>query len=171
MNDHDGDEGPYAGIDPAFPLPAMRGPGSASGWLYSEALGQAIAELYGESPVGGLSGLRAYAPDRIPPVAIIHAWKRQYPAFGMMMREAERVRAEILMEQTLVIADGGGHPAALALRISSRQTLAGRLDAQRYGKASGEAPATLGHDVQPTALDLDDATLASIAAQGRDNQV
>lgn len=154
---------------PGLPQVARHGAGSASGWQYSEALGLAIAALYADSPTGGLAGLCAYAPDRIPPVAIIHAWRRQHPAFGMMMREAEKVRAELLIEQTIVIADTGhGQAPRLALQIATRQHLAGKLDGARFGKGeSGSAPGLLASDPQPTALLVDDATLAAIAMQGQ----
>lgn len=138
-------------------------------WTYSDALAAAIADLYVDADAGGLWGLCADMPDVIPPATVIHAWKRQYPAFGLMMREAEKVRAERLVEQCLVIADTGiGQTPRLALQVAVRQAMAGQLDPARFGKGagSGGAPAQLASDPQPVALEMDDATLASIAAQG-----
>ena len=168
--DTESDRGPWVDVAPGLPMLALVGPGARSGWVYTEALGSSIAELYGESPTGGLAGMRAFNPDNIPPPAIVNAWRRQFPAFGIMMREAERVRAEMLIEQTIVIADTGiGREARLALQIATRQHLAGKLDVSRYGKGDAAGvPAALGHDAQPVAFELDDATLASIAASGRD---
>lgn len=158
---------------PGLPAVARHGAGSASGWQYSEALGEAIADQYAESTSGGLWELRALAPERIPPPAVVRAWCRQFPAFGLLMREADRLRAEQMMEQTLVIADTGvGQAPRLALQIATRQHLAGKLDGARYGKGegAGSAPA-LGRDQQPTALDCDDATLTAIALAGQTESV
>lgn len=168
MNDaRSGPHAPRPGL-----LPALSGAGSRAGWAYSEALGERIAAEYVEADAGGLWGVHAAFPDLIPPPAVVSAWKRQFPQFGLRMREAERVRAERLIEQAVVIADTGeGSPARLALRIGARQYLAERLDRERFGKAptiggvNGAAAAALGHE-QPVAVELDDATLARIAAAG-----
>lgn len=156
---------------PGFAPVVRHGAGSAAGWQYTEALGLAIAALLATSPEGGLSGLHDFAPDRIPPPAIIAAWRRQFPAFGLAMRDAERVRAEVLIEQTIVIADTGqGAAPRLALQIAARQHLAGKLDVGRYGKGdpAGQVGA-LASDPQPVALEMDDATLAGIAMQGQES--
>lgn len=144
------------------------GPGSRGGWVYSEALGRSIADLYVETD-GGLWGVVAANPDEIPPPTVLHAWKRQYPAFGLMMREAEKVRAERLLEQTIVIADTEqGSPPRLALRIATRQHLAERLDRARFGSGAGAGtpPALLPHEAQPVACELTDDMLAALAMAG-----
>lgn len=144
------------------------GPGSRGGWVYSEALGRSIADLYVETD-GGLWGVCAANPDEIPPPTVLSAWKRQYPAFGLMMREAEKVRAERLMEQTIVIADTeAGSPARLSLRIDTRTRMAERLDRARFGSGagSGTTPALLAHEAQPTACELTDDMLAALAMAG-----
>jgi hypothetical protein len=168
-----GDAGPPGAVDvPGLPAVARVGAGSRSGWAYTPELGDAIAEQYAECDArGGLWELRALAPDRIPPPAIIRAWCRQFPAFGLVMREAERVRAEKLMEQAVMVADSAPlsvPPARVALMVSARHRMAESLDAGRWGKgATGghHAAPQLASD-QPTALDVDDATLASIALGG-----
>lgn len=159
---------PAATHVPGLPCVTPHGAGSASGWQYTPALGQAIAEQYAESAAGGLWELRALAPDRIPPPAIVRAWCRQFPAFGLLMKEAEKIRAEQFAEQSVVIADTmpmNTPPARVALMVSARQHLAGKLDPARYGKegaTNGHLPALSGD--QPTAIDMDDNTLLRIAA-------
>jgi hypothetical protein len=152
-----------------MPVRVAVGAGSASGWHYSEALGEAIAREYAEIDSGGLWELHHLSPDTIPPPAIIIAWKRQFPAFGLLMREADKVRAELLIEQTVVIADTGvGAPPRIALQIAARQYMAEKLDTARYGK-SGAAPGTplLPSNAQPVALECSDETLAAIALAGQ----
>jgi hypothetical protein len=166
------EDGPGPLNVPGFGLVAAVGPGSASGWVYSEQLGEAIAREYCEVDDGGLWGLHALCPDRIPPPAIVIAWKRQFPAFGLLMREADKVRAERLVEQTIVIADTGQGPAPrIALQIAARQYMAEKLDGPRYGK-SGQAPgaAVLPSNAQPLALDCSDETLAAIALAGQESK-
>jgi hypothetical protein len=157
MDAHDDDRPAPAEI-PGLPCVARSGAGARSGWVYSVALGEAIAREYEECGSGGLWELRQLAPDRIPPAGIVRAWCKQFPAFGLLMRQAEQVRAEKLMEETLVIADNDtASPAKVALRIKVRQDMAAKLD---------RVAATLGQDkAQPVALGIDDATLAGIAAQ------
>lgn len=153
--------------------PIASGAGSRSGWVYTEGLGERIAELLGDAPAGGLPGLHAAFPDLVPPAAVVRAWCRQYPQFGLRLAAAERVRAETLVEQAIVVADTfDGSPARLALQIAARQYLAERLDRDRFGRTpaiggvNGGAAAALGHE-QPVAMELDDATLARIAAAGQ----
>lgn len=156
------------GLPAYLPLVPGRGAGSRGGWAYTEALGRAIADLYVETD-GGLWGVCAANPDEIPPPTVLSAWKRQYPAFGLMMREAEKVRAERLLEQTIVIADTeAGSPPRLALRIATRQHLAERLDRARFGNGAGAGttPALLAHEAQPVACELTDDMLAALAMAG-----
>jgi hypothetical protein len=142
----------------------------AGRFVYSVELGEAIALAYGNNEPGGLWGIHQAAPDEVPPPHIVNAWKRQFPAFGLRMKEAERLRAECMMEQTLVIADTD--PAAaprVALKIQARQHYAARLDSQRFGTSPGAASqgaGLLGHDPQPVAIDATDEQLAAIALAG-----
>ncbi len=143
---------------------------SASGYAYSPELGEEIARLYGDNDSGGLWGIHWYAPDTIPPPLTVHAWKRQFPSFGLRMREAEKLRAERMMEQTLIIADTiGEHPARSALKISTRQKYAEKLDASRFGNTPGQAPAlgALASDPQAVAIELSDEVLAQLALAGQ----
>ncbi len=169
MDDFD-DSGPRPLNVPGFPTVQAFGAGSRAGWHYTPELGQAIADLYADSEGGGLWDIHHMAPDRVPPPGIVRAWCRQFPAFGLAIRDAERLRAEKFMEQTVVLADvGEGSIPRLALRIATRQTMAEKLDPRRYGKAQGDTPAIpqLGRETQPVALDLDDDTLAALAMAGQ----
>ena len=155
--------------------------GAGSGWHFTPALGDWIAELLAdhvsdERPhgmAGGLWGIHHAFPERVPPPSTVRAWARQFPAFGLQLREAERLRAERLMEETLVIADTDpAAPPRVALRIAARQHFAEKLDRQRYGNgASGNSsdPLRLGQDAQPVALDVSDEELAALALAGRDD--
>jgi hypothetical protein len=167
---------------PGLPAVTLTGPGSRSGWQYTPALGRAIAELYADGCdegkpqgiSGGLWGLHHAMPEYVPPPTIVRAWCKQFPAFGLLLREAERLRAERLMEETLVIADNDpAPPPRVALKIAARQHYAERLDRARYGTsadASRLAPPAgaglLGVEEQPTAVELDDAQLMALAAAG-----
>lgn len=155
---------------PGFPTVTAFGAGSREGWHYTPELGQAIADLYADSEGGGLWDCHHMAPDRVPPPGIVRAWCRQFPAFGLAIKDAERLRAEKFMEQTVVLADSGeGSIPRLALRIATRQTMAEKLDPRRYGKAGGDTPLQpqLGRETQPTAIELDDDTLAALAMAGQ----
>lgn len=168
---HD-DDRPWLLPVPGRPEPERFGAGSASGYQYSTALGELIADLYVTEDRGGLWAIHHAMPERIPPPAIVRAWCQQFPAFGLVMREAERLRAERLMEQSLVIADTEPDVRRATLQIATRQAFAEKLDRARYGKgdAPHHAPAQLaGQNVQPLAHGLSDETLAQIAAQAVEN--
>lgn len=176
MSDHDDVPRPFHAPLPGFSLPALSagGPGSRSGWQYTPALGERICDLLSDAPQGGLAGLHAAFPDLIPPVRIVRAWAAQWPAFGLSLAQAERVRAEVLVEQSIVVADtDDASPAKVALRISARQYLAERLDRARFGKTPADSSGLssgglLGHEVQPTAGELSDEELARLAVAGRE---
>jgi len=152
---------------PGLPV-LVRTPGSRSVWKYDEVIAEFIAEQYVDEP-GGLWGIHTAFPDRVPPPVTLAAWRRQYPAFGLRMKEAERLRAEKLIEECVWLADNApGVPARVSLQIATRQHYAERLDRGRYGNAAAGAGAmpSIGNDPQPVALDVDDATLQAIAMQG-----
>src|SRR5687768_16403196 len=177
----DGSDGPRPADVPGLPavLP-QAGPGSRSGWHYTDALGELIAELYGDAVAaagaapdapqdnvatrglaGGLWGLHYALPDTIPPPAVVHAWRTQYPGFGLLMRAAEKLRAESFMEQAIAIADHDPAPAPrVALRIATRQRMAEKLDRARWGDgatSSADALGTLSRQgAQPLALEASD---------------
>lgn len=158
--------------------PEWRGRG-APRWRYTPELGEAIAREYAESVTesgdgtrasrdGGLWGLHYAFPERIPPPSVVRAWCGQYPAFGTLMREAEKLRAERLMEEAVVIADTApGHPARVRLQMDARYRLAEALDRPRWGGTSAggtNAPALPRPGEQPVALSVSDDELEALVA-------
>ena len=154
---------------PGLPVIAHTVAGRGRVWKYDDVIAEFIAEQYVDEP-GGLWGIHVAFPDRVPPPVTLSAWRKQYPAFGLRMKEAERLRAEKLIEECLWLADNApGTPARVGLQIATRQHVAERLDRSRYGTAASAgngAMPSLGNDPQPVALDVDDATLQAIALAG-----
>lgn len=73
-------------------------------------------------------------PDRIPAPIYITRWRKEFPAFDLLMTEAEQARAEVLADQTLEVADDKERNAASAGNaIKARQWLAARLNRGRFG--------------------------------------
>ncbi len=73
--------------------------------------------------------------DTVPAPLIITRWRREFPAFDFLMIEAEAVRADVLVDQTLVIADSDARTAGAARNsIQSRQWLAARLSRDKYSQ-------------------------------------
>ena len=151
-----------------------------SAWHYTPALGEGIAREYCECGVtdgtardGGLWGLHAAMPDTFPPPSIVSAWERQYPAFGTLMREARALRAQRLMEETLVIADTApGMAPRVALMIAARQRMAEALDRRTWGTGAHapgrDAPALPRPGEQPVAIDVSDDELKALIVAARD---
>lgn len=164
---------------PGLPVAQRGGSGASAAWAYSRALGELIAELYVDTATadgaigtaGGLWGVHAAMPDRIPPPVVLAVWRQQFPDFGLLMAHAEKVRAERLMEEAVVIADTDPRAAPrVALSIAARQRLAESLDRARWGtgsRAGGDPPKPpgIGRD-QPTAPELSDDELRALAAAG-----
>ena len=81
------------------------------------------------------------------------------------MKEAEKVRAEILADGTLAIADDEKRSAAAAANaIRARQWLAERLDRKRYGKESTVRQEIRGQIQHQHVHQLTDEQLMAIAA-------
>ena len=161
------------GMDSAPQLHALMpsSAGAGDGWRYSPDLGTFVADLYAESDGGGLWAIHAAMPDVVPPPRVVTAWKAQWPAFGLLMRQAEKLRAERMMEQAVVIADTDPDPAPkVALRIQVRQTMAERLDRQRFGRTPSDSPGLSlpgAGQGQLVAEDVSDAQLLALALAGQ----
>lgn len=81
-----------------------------------------------------LQQLHEAHPDEVPSPAIIRRWRREFPAFDLVMVEAEETRADVLADATITVADDKTITAAQARnRIQSRQWLASRLNRAKYG--------------------------------------
>lgn len=81
-------------------------------------------------------------PDDVPEPLVVARWRREFPAFDLMMQHAERARAAVLAEETITSADDVSLTAAQANnRIKARQWLASKLDPARFGKGAAGRPA------------------------------
>lgn len=146
-------------------MPALRRgdtPGRA-GWLYTPELGAVIADAVSEGV--SIPEQHACTPDAIPPPTIVAAWRRQHPEFAVMLRHADSVRAELLVEQALQVADHApGAAPRVALMVSVRMAMAERLDRRRWGKdGTGEPDSALRAEFQPVAIGVSDDELAALA--------
>jgi hypothetical protein len=77
-------------------------------------------------------------PDLVPAPMTVKRWRREFPAFDLLMIEAEHARADVLVDETFDIADGKGEhkdrtAGAARNSIQARQWAASRLNAGRYG--------------------------------------
>lgn len=85
-----------------------------------------------------LQALHDAHPDVVPAPLIIARWRREFPAFDLVMKEAEKARAAKLAEDVLTVSDNVRLPAAkTANKIRARQWLAAKLDPAKWGKQDG----------------------------------
>jgi hypothetical protein len=76
-------------------------------------------------------------PETVPAPMTVKRWRREFPAFDLLMLEAEHARADCLVDQTLDIADSDDRTAGAARNsIQARQWAASRLNQARYGQKS-----------------------------------
>ena len=76
----------------------------------------------------GLLLLHNSHPEIVPSPVVVKRWRREFPAFDILMVEAEHARAEVYVDQTLVIADSDARTAGAARNsIQSRQWAAARM--------------------------------------------
>ncbi len=85
-------------------------------------------------------------PDTVPAPMIIARWRREFPAFNLLMIEAEHARADVMVDDTLTIADSDKRTAGAARNsIQARQWAAAKLNQDRYGQKR-TVDATITHD-------------------------
>ena len=157
--------------DPFDPLASNRAlvvvpPCDTRTWVYDRDTGARIADLVAAGV--SIHHQRADDPLAVPPPSVVFTWKKQHPEFGVMLAHADKVRADLLMEQALMVADTGqGQPARVAIQVAQRMKMAERLDPSRFGTGSGMgqgiAPPS---DAQPLALEVSDEQLAALALSG-----
>jgi hypothetical protein len=76
-------------------------------------------------------------PETVPAPMTIKRWRREFPAFDLLMIEAEHARADVLVDKTIDIADCDDRTAGAARNsIQARQWIASRLNQSRYGQKS-----------------------------------
>ena len=107
-----------------------------------------------------LAELHELHPDRIPNPIVVNRWRKRFPAFDVLMGEAEVCAAQKWAWETVKIADDEDLLAAQAGNaIKARQWLAGKLH-EAYGAA--QKAATTVH-VHNNSLALSDEQLLEIA--------
>jgi hypothetical protein len=97
---------------------------------YSPELAEAVCEriVRGES-------VRAIGRDpAMPAASTLWLWLRRRPDFAAMYAWAKAVQMDLLAEEIIAIADGGGDVRHLRLRIDARKWLMARLAPKRYGR-------------------------------------
>jgi hypothetical protein len=115
-----------------------------------------------------LATLHAQHSDRVPNPIIVKRWRREFPAFDLLMIEAEHARADCLVDETLGIADDTSRNAAAAGNaIRARQWLAERLNRKLYGRTvSVDVPADGGHGESDDESAYTDEELQAIIRAG-----
>lgn len=132
---------------------------------YSFQVAQWIAQ---EHSLGdSLQALHEAHPEVVPAPLIVARWRREFPAFDLVMREAEKARAAKLAEEVLTVSDNTRLPAAkTANKIRARQWLAAKLDPARFGKQEGTVQqprqTDTGNGKRPTLSQFSDDDLQDI---------
>jgi len=114
-----------------------------------------------------LAKLHEHHPEKVPSPIVIKRWRRDYPAFDLLMNEAEQARAAALADETLIFADNPElHAGQAGNSIKARQWLAARLDRDRWGQHVTTAhTGTMSADHGAMA-EYSDADLQAIIAAG-----
>lgn len=113
---------------------------------YTHAVGKFIANEFSKG--AGLPALVKQFRNYVPPMMTINRWRAQIPAFNILMIEAERARAEFLVEERITLADDINKPAAHTRNgMVARMDMAGALDPERYGTKRIHTTGTHQHNV------------------------
>lgn len=108
--------------------------------------------------------LHEHHGDRVPHPIVVNRWRRDVPAFDLLMQEAEAAKADCLVDELIGIADDSERQAAQARNaITTRQWLAGRLNG-KYGDKREGAGGAVGGVVINNQLRLTDEQLMAIAS-------
>lgn len=107
--------------------------------VYNVPLGQKVAYYYATQP----RSLYTLCQDEedFPDYTTIHAWKRDHPEFGELWERAKEVRAHMLMDDAMDIAEdvdpdhqfGSARVAKAKLQVSVRQRFASILNPVEFG--------------------------------------
>jgi cell pole-organizing protein PopZ len=123
----------------------------------------ALAVARGES----IRDLHENCEEMVPSPLVVNRWRKQYPAFDAVMREAEEAKAQTLADEVIKIADDEERQAAQAGNaIKARQWLAGKL-AEKWGTAPVQAQAPVNITNMVT---LSDEQLLAIAGSAIDGE-
>lgn len=115
----------------------------------------------------GVAELHELHPDRVPNPIVVNRWRRKYPAFDVLMGEAEVAAAQKFAWEVVSIADDESRQAAQAGNaMKARQWLAGKLH-ERYGNAPVQQAAPVNITNMVT---LTDEQLRAIAGSAIDGE-
>jgi hypothetical protein len=104
--------------------------------------------------------LHEHHEDLVPSPLVVNRWRKQYPAFDLVMKEAEQAKAETLADEVIEIAKNEDRQAAISGNmIKARQWLAGKLSEDFESKKGGSV--VINQNVR-----LSDDQLMAIAAGG-----
>lgn len=105
-----------------------------SRWLYSNVMGQVIAQTMVEK---NLSLKKVCEENGMPPYSVVCRWRRQHQEFRQMLEDARRDRAELLAEEALELADDADEDAdaisKARLRVDVRKWAAEKADPDKFG--------------------------------------
>ena len=125
-------------------------------------------EYAGGATLRELSNLH---PDVVPSPLVLARWRKLYPAFDLLMREASNAKAQVLADETIALSDDRVNNAAqTANSIRARQWLAARLDRDTYGDAK-QVTLTQGASNEGLATYTDAELQAIIAGALRESSV
>lgn len=107
---------------------------------YEPERAEEIARMYAGRARGergellSLTRLWQSDPSFVPEPFVILRWRETIPRFRLLMEEAERCRAVVLLEECVDIADDTGRLAAQARNaMDARMKIAERFDSRRFG--------------------------------------
>jgi hypothetical protein len=114
---------------------------------YTEERGVDLARSYaGETRdehgrLMSLSQLHRADPSWFPPPWVLINWRETIPRFRLLMEQAERTRAFVMMEEAIEIADDTTRQAAQARNaMDARMRMAEAIDRRRFGKGQAGEP-------------------------------
>jgi hypothetical protein len=86
----------------------------------------------------GLAELHELHPDRVPNPIVVNRWRKRYPAFDVLMGEAELAAAQKLAWEVVELADDEDRQAAQVRNaMDARKWLAGKLSESFGGGKAG----------------------------------
>jgi hypothetical protein len=132
-----------------------------------------LAEWIAFEHAGGdsLAMLQRAHPEKVPSALVIKRWRRDYPAFNLMMVEAEHARAEVLADETISISDNPDIKAGrIGHQVRARQWLASKLHTAKYGNQQAITTTHKGEDSNE-AVYSDDELQAIIRAGMKANSI
>jgi hypothetical protein len=115
-----------------------------------------------------LSALHRADPSWFPPPWVIINWRETVPRFRLLMEQAERTRAFVMMEECIELADDTTRQAAQVRNsMDARFRLAEVMDRRRIGKGSDAAGAVTDESSPDALAALPTEQLMAIAREGR----